>query len=135
MRGLAEFIMRGRLAASCVAFLGYFLPLLTPVVIALVTLRRGATEGTLMLLISILPAVLWLALDERSSILIWITLAFLFVVYFPALVLRNTVSWPWTLLSMLMVCVLVASVLTNIVGNHTEEIASLMMPQQQRLRQ
>ncbi len=94
MRALAEFIMRGRLQAGTIAIFGYVIPLLTPAAVALVTLRKGAVEGTLVLLLGLLPAILSLVFGDDSSVVVWITLLSLVVVYIPALVLRSTISLP-----------------------------------------
>ena len=61
MRGLAAFVMRGRLQASAVAALVSALPLLTWLgasIVALVVLRRGNKEGLLVFLWAFLPLVL-----------------------------------------------------------------------------
>lgn len=109
MRALAEFIMRGRREAGMVAILGYVIPLLAPVAVALVTLRKGTFEGTLVLLFGLSPALLSLVFSEASSVAVWVTLLSLIVVYVPALVLRSTVS-----LSMMAISVIaVSSVVTG----------------------
>ena len=50
MKALAEFILRGRLQALMVALIGSFFPLISTAVIALVSLCKGAKEGTLLFL-------------------------------------------------------------------------------------
>jgi hypothetical protein len=92
MRALAEFIMRGPLQAGAVAVLGYIIPLLTPAAVALVTLRKGAQEGTIVLFLGLAPALLSLIFGESSSILVWVTFLSLIVIYIPSLVLRFTIS-------------------------------------------
>jgi hypothetical protein len=111
MRALAEFIMRGRLQAGSVAVLGYLIPLLAPVTVAFVTLRKGAVEGTLILLLGVIPAILSLMFGESGSIAVWITLLSLLSVYIPALVLRFTISLQAAILS----AVAVAAVLSGLV--------------------
>jgi hypothetical protein len=131
MRGLAGFIMRGRLQAASIAMLGYFLPFLTPVVVALVTLKRGATEGTLMLLLSLMPALLWLVAGEATSLFVWLTLAVLVVVYIPAVILRVSVSWPLTLFSLIISCILAGVILANVfVDMGVDEIAATLQLEQ-----
>lgn len=117
MRTLAEFIMRGRMQAAMMAVLGYVVPMLTPLVIALVTLRRGAADGALLLLISLVPAMLALWVSDSSSLLVWMTLLSLVAVFIPAVALRATVSLPTAIVA----CLGVAAVLAILVVNLTEE--------------
>ena len=49
MRALAEFIMRGRAQDCGVALLGTFFLFVSPATIGLVTLRKGSTEGLVIL--------------------------------------------------------------------------------------
>jgi hypothetical protein len=73
MRALAEFIMRGRLQAGTVAVLGYLIPLLAPAAVALITLRKGAAEGSMILLFALSPALLSLVLGDGGSVVVWNT--------------------------------------------------------------
>ncbi len=108
MRALAEFIMRGRLQAGAVAVLGYIIPIIAPAAVALVTLRKGASEGTIILLLGLSPAVLSLIFGDSSSVVIWMTLLSLAMVYIPALVLRATISLPMMLVSSITAALFVA---------------------------
>ena len=95
MKGLAAFVMRGRLQASAVAALVSALPLLTWLgasIVALVVLRRGNKEGLLVFLWAFLPLVLMYQNGGDSSGLIALLGAF-----FMAVVLRLSVSWVVTL--------------------------------------
>ena len=61
MRGLAEFIMRGRWQALAVAVLGagsLLFGWLSAAAVALVTLRKGVTDGSWLVLWALLPALL-----------------------------------------------------------------------------
>jgi hypothetical protein len=107
MRALAEFIMRGRLQAGAVAVFGYIVPLLAPAAVALVTLRKGAFEGTIILLLGLTPAFLSLLFGEAGSVVVWITLLTLLLVYVPALVLRATISLPMAIASSIAVSVVI----------------------------
>jgi hypothetical protein len=102
MHALAEFIMRGRLQAGTVAVLGYLIPLLAPAAVALVTLRKGAAEGSMMVLFGLSPALLSLVLGDGSSVVVWITWLSLMVVYVPALILRSTISLSMMVMSAMM---------------------------------
>ena len=95
MRGLAAFVMRGRLQASGVAALASVLPLLSWLgasIVALVVLRRGNKEGLLVFLWAFLPLVLVYQTGGDSSGMIALLGAFL-----AAVVLRLSVSWVVTL--------------------------------------
>lgn len=90
MRGLAEYTMLGRRQAIIVVLLCGFIPLLyliSGAVVALVNLRKGTTEGLLILLWSLIPAGFnWLMGDPMPLILmVGITVL--------AQVLRTTQSW------------------------------------------
>lgn len=100
MRGLAALIMAGRWQAAGVATLAAFLALWLPplfilssAALALVTLRRGPTEGALVLALASLGSALlvWLTLDsvvpvQRATLIFWLPTWLL------AVVLRSTVS-------------------------------------------
>ena len=95
MRGLAAFVMRGRLQASGVAALASALPLLSWLgasIVALVVLRRGNKEGLLVFLWAFLPLVLVYQTGGDSSGMIALLGALL-----AAVVLRVSVSWVVTL--------------------------------------
>ncbi len=90
MRGLAEFIMRGRWQALAVAVVGagsLLFGWLSAAAIALVTLRKGIIDGSWLVLWALLPALLaaWMSGDIGSIVL----LAGTFVL---AVILRTTVS-------------------------------------------
>ena len=90
MRGLAEFIMRGRWQALAVAVVGagsLLFGWLSAAAIALVTLRKGVIDGSWLVLWALLPALLaaWMSGDIGSIVL----LAGTFVL---AVILRTTVS-------------------------------------------
>ena len=74
LRGLAEYSMSGRRQAATVAILFGLIPVLNVLsgaVVALVTLRRGASEGLLVLLWAALPAGLqWLVGDSSALFMI-----------------------------------------------------------------
>lgn len=93
MRLLAEFIMRGRVQAAIVALIGNWVPLLTPATVALVTLRKGATNGLLVMLWGILPAALALGFSQIDPLLPIVVVSGVLVVYALALLLRVRASW------------------------------------------
>jgi len=90
MRGLAEFIMRGRWQALAVAVLGagsLLFGWLSAAAVALVTLRKGVGEGGWLVFWALLPAGLaaWMSGDIGSVVLLLGTFSL-------AVVLRITVS-------------------------------------------
>jgi len=90
MRGLAEFIMRGRWQALAVAILGagsLFFGWISAAAVALVTLRQGPGSGGWIVFWALLPATVatWFSGDPSSLLL-------LLGVYALAVVLRETVS-------------------------------------------
>ena len=90
MRGLAEFIMRGRWQALAVVVLGagsLLFGWLSAAAVALVTLRKGVADGAWLVFWALLPAVLaaWMSGDIGSVVLLVGTFAL-------AVVLRLTVS-------------------------------------------
>ena len=99
MRALAEFIMRGRLQAAILPLLS--VPLLTQGAIALVALRKGAIEGALMVLVSLVPALLAWIMGRPSEAIFWGTLLGVLSVYVPAVFLRATTSWSFSVLACL----------------------------------
>lgn len=93
MRLLAEFIMRGRAQAAIVALIGNWVPLLTPATVALVTLRKGAANGLLVMLWGILPAALALGFSQIDPLLPIVVVSGVLVVYALALLLRARADW------------------------------------------
>lgn len=97
MRALAEFIMRGRTQAAVVAVLGTAVPVLTPATIALVSLRKGMGNGLLILLWGLLPMLISLAMGQMQPLMPILGISGLVVTYLTALILRNSMSWPYAL--------------------------------------
>ena len=92
MRGLAEFIMRGRWQALAVAALGagsLLFGWISASAVALVTLRKGWTEGMWLTLWALLPAglIAWFSGDSGSVLLLLGTFCL-------AATLRESVSLP-----------------------------------------
>jgi hypothetical protein len=90
MRGLAEYVMLGRRQAVIIVLLCGFFPLLyffSAAIVALVAMRKGRNEGLLVLLWSLLPAGLLLAMGDTSPVFLMLG------TYVAAIVLRQTGSW------------------------------------------
>jgi len=131
VRGLAEFIMRGRWQALGIAVLGsgsLLFGWISAAAIALVTLRRGTASGGWLVLWALLPAVVLTAMtgDTGSVIL-------LLGAYGLAVVLRETVnlslavmaSVPLALLSGLALTVLNGAFLEELVATFNQALAQL----------
>lgn len=93
MQALAEFIMRGRAQAAVVALIGSLLPLISPAAVALVTLRRGAQDGAIVLAWALLPALVGIFVANMDALMTWATIAGTFVVYAAALLLKYSPQW------------------------------------------
>ncbi len=105
MRVLAGFIMRGRLQAASFAFLMALLPMmfwLSAAAVALVTLRRGITDGLAVALWALLPAVGWAWAGQPLGLFC------LVLVMAMAGILRQTRSWPGSLMVMVPIGLLIA---------------------------
>ena len=97
MRGLANYAMRGPGQALFLAVLFASIPMLfwlSSAVIALVILRRGIDHGLKLLMWALLPAIGWAAAGQFNVITGLLATTLL------ACTLRQTVSWPKTLLAL-----------------------------------
>ncbi|HSG59954.1 MAG TPA: hypothetical protein VLA24_00825 [Pseudomonadales bacterium] len=124
MRSLAEFAMRRRATALLVAVLSTGTSLFFWVgaaVVALVTLRKGTSEGLILLLWSLLPAgaVLYLLAEV-------LPLANLIAAFLLAVVLRNTVSLALTLIVAPVTGVLLGVALLTIASPYLDFLVQVM---------
>ncbi|AMO54766.1 hypothetical protein GZ77_23780 [Endozoicomonas montiporae] len=97
MRGLANYAMRGPKQALFMAVLFASIPMLfwlSSAIIALVILRRGIDHGLKVLMWALLPAIGWAAAGQFN------VLTGLLATTLLACTLRQTVSWPKTLLAL-----------------------------------
>jgi hypothetical protein len=104
MRGLAEFVMRGRWQALAVAVTGSVLVVAAPLsaaAVALVTMGRGVRDGAWVVLWALLPALIlgWVSGDYGTG---WLLLS----VFVAAAVLAQTVSLSLALLAVVPVSAL-----------------------------
>lgn len=100
MRGLAEFVMTGRKQAIMVVLLLGLIPmmnLLSPVIIGLVTLRKGLQEASVILVWAVLPLAAWAMAGDIIPLILLFGIAGL------AWLLRETESWEFTLLASILV--------------------------------
>ncbi|EAR60859.1 hypothetical protein [Neptuniibacter caesariensis] len=90
MRALAELVMKGRKQAALVAIIAALLPMLywaSAAAVALITLRKGTSDGAGVLVWALLPAGAWAFSGDPTPLAV-ITGTFLL-----AITLRETVSW------------------------------------------
>lgn len=104
MRGLAEFVMKGRKQAIMAVLLLGLIPLanfLSPVVIGLLILRKGLTEAAQVLVWAILPIGGWALAGDPVPLIMLLGITGL------AGLLRTSESWEFTLLGAIVVGVCV----------------------------
>jgi len=123
MKGLAQFVMRGRLQAFAIAVGGAGSLLfcwISAAVIALITLRKGAAEGVWLFVWALLPAgtLLYVFGDSGPLTLLVGTLVL-------ALVLRETVSPALTLLVSVAVGLLVGMGMLMFAGPYLEQLVTV----------
>lgn len=95
MRGLAEFVMKGRKQAIIAALLFGIFPLmnlLSPVIPGLVMLRKGPREALAIAAFAVLPLAAWAMIGDVIPLILMLGICVL------ALVLRETESWEFTVL-------------------------------------
>lgn len=116
MRALASFVMRGRLQATAtvvlvtILLLLFFQPLIifSSVAVALVTLRRGALEGAVVMLLSATVCALMLLAAQANPVSIFVSVLLLWSPTLGlALLLRYSRSLGMTLAAALLIGVLV----------------------------
>lgn len=124
MRSLAEFAMRSRATALLVAVLSTGTSLFFWVgaaVVALVTLRKGTSEGLILLLWSLLPAAAVLYLLAEV-----LPMANLIAAFVLAVVLRNTVSLALTLIIAPVTGVLLGVALLTVASPYLDFLVQVM---------
>lgn len=124
MRGLADFIMRGRWQALAVAVLGSVLVFAAPIsaaAIALVTMAQGTRDGSWVALWSLLPALLlgWVSGDYGTGFL-------LLSVFVGAMVLAQTLSLSLALLAIVPVSAIGGVLLLTLNAAFLEAMLSML---------
>lgn len=123
MRALAEYVMKGRAEAVIAAAFATGTVLFAWVgaaVIALVTLRKGSSQGSQVLLWAMLPAVVMAAMGDTGPV------TTLLGVMLAAIVLRSTTSWPWALVAAVTSGIVTALLLLTFGRGYLEEILRLL---------
>ena len=122
MRGLAEFIMRGRWQALAVAVLGsgsLLFGWISAAAIALVTLRKGAASGGWLVLWALLPAAIVGAMSgDMGSVML------LLVAFCLSVILRETVSLPLALIASVPLAMLGGLALIALNGPFLEDLVA-----------
>ncbi|MAS40332.1 MAG: hypothetical protein CMK33_01285 [Porticoccaceae bacterium] len=126
MRALAQFIMASRSRAALVACAGNLVPLLSPAAVALVALRRGLGEGSLIALWAVLPLAITFYTSEVSPMLVWASLFTVVVVMIAAGVLRASSSWQLALLALSVVSGLTALALGQVLTVDLTEMRDML---------
>ena len=119
MRALAETLMKGRSQAVMVVLIAAMLPLLywvSAAGVALITLRKGVSEGVKLLIWALLPGFFWMLSGDPSA------LVAIFGTYLLAVLLRQTVPWQKVLLALLPSGVVSSFVLDAGLGNLLDQI-------------
>ena len=97
MRALAEFIMRGRVRAVLITMVG--IPLISPAALALVSLRRGNSDGLMVLAWALLPIVAAGFSGYMSPLMTGLAASHFAAVFCGAMVLRSSRSWSLALVT------------------------------------
>lgn len=95
MQPFGEFIMRSRRNAGLLALVFALLPFfnwLSVIIMALVTLRRGAKEGLVILFCVLLPSIVWVLYTKNETILLNIVIGAT-AIWIMASVLHKTHNW------------------------------------------
>lgn len=124
MKALAEFILRGRLQALIVALIGSFFPLISTAAIALVSLCKGAKEGTLLFLWVSLALVLIQQSGSENPLLTAVSIVSLGIMVLAAEVHRVMASWQWTLLVIVVIAVLSAQGFAILMGSSVTSLVA-----------
>ena len=124
MKALAEFILRGRLQALIVALIGSFFPLISTSAVALVSLCKGAKEGTLLFLWVSLALVLLQQSGSENPLLTAVSIVSLGIMVLAAEVHRVMASWQWTLLVIVVVAVISAQGFAILMGSSVTSLVA-----------
>lgn len=123
MRGVAEYVMRGRTQALLVAVITAGIPMffwISAAVVGLVTLRRGLRDGTTILLGALVPGLIvgWYGEIMPAPALVGVTLL--------AALLRAGASWNWTLCAAAMMGLLFGGGLYTVGSGYLVQVETLL---------
>jgi len=106
LRVLAELVMRGRIQACSIAFIGFAFPFISSAIIGLVTLRKGSLEGFIVMLWAILPVLLSYFFSENNPYLAVVSGVLVLTSLLVAVVLRMVSLWDLTLMAVVLISVI-----------------------------
>ena len=130
----AHYIMRGRSQAAIVAAVGSLFFLVTLAALSLVTLRRGALEGTWVIAAALVFAVvLYMLLGGNNLLSISVTAAGLVVVYLSAIVLRMTASWPHAIATLIVSSAIISVLMAALTAGVTSEVEQVIAEQAEKI--
>ncbi len=124
MRGLAELAMRSPKHSVFLAMIFASIPMLfwlSAAIVSLVILRRGISQGLVVLMWALLPGIAWAAMGQFTVV------TGLIVTVGLASVLRQTLSWQKTLLALLPMGGLLALILAQLVPQQISELSETVM--------
>jgi hypothetical protein len=131
--------MRGRAQAIVIALIGSWFPLISPATAALVSLRRGPLDGSLILLWALLPALAAFWLSDMGPLMPSVTLLGLLLTFVMALVLRNSSNWSACLMGLVTLSCLgslvLASSIPDPVADVTEALGDMLKQMQEQAQQ
>ena len=119
MKPFGEFILRSQRNAALLALAFAALPIfnwLAVIIMALVTLRKGVQAGGIILLCVILPAVVWMLIDQSQLAVFNVALGAV-VVWLLAAVLYKTYSWTWVLVAAALIAMVAIAILHGYIDN------------------
>jgi hypothetical protein len=125
MRNLAEYVLQKRRHAVLLALLFTFIPLMgwvSDAIMALVTLRKGAKEGAIVLLWITLPYLV-LAFLSYPTLFVYAILGGSCVVFLSALILRSTHSWGNVLQYIVIAGIIVVAIVHIFMPEYLQQIA------------
>lgn len=127
MRTLAELIMKGRSQAVLVAVVAAMLPFLywiSAAAVCLVTLRRGVTDGSQLLLWALLPAGVWALAGDPTALIV------IAGSYVLAALLRRSMSWIQVLIGVIPVGIVASFGLELGLGSMLDQVLELVSQQE-----
>jgi hypothetical protein len=112
------------LQALIVALIGSFFPLISTSAVALVSLCKGAKQGTLLFLWVSLALVLLQQSGSENPLLTAVTIVSLGIMVLAAEVHRVMASWQWTLLAIVVVAVVSAQGFAMLMGSSVTSLVA-----------
>lgn len=135
MRALAEFAMRSRVHAIGLALVSSFVPLISPALVALVTLRKGVAEGLLVAAWALLVIIAMAFASVETLPAVFGSISVLAAVVGAANVLRNTVNWSYALFGLLAIAITGGLIYASLFQQNSEAFVAQLAQQQREIAQ